>query len=79
MSNNASFNKLQANEVLINDLTVNNLTINNRSGSINDIDTTIISKSKKVECTLKEIVDDDHVVIKSTDGELLYCGSKKNS
>ena len=93
MSNNTSFNKLranesliddltvnnklQANEALIDDLTVNNLTINNRSGSINDIDTTIISKSKKVECTLEEIVDDDHVVIKATDGELLYCGTKK--
>uniref|UniRef100_A0A6C0LGD1 Uncharacterized protein n=1 Tax=viral metagenome TaxID=1070528 RepID=A0A6C0LGD1_9ZZZZ len=78
MSSNASFNKLNANEALIDDLTVNNLTINNRNGSINHNDTTIISKSKKVKCTLEEIVDNLHVVIKATDGELLYCASKKN-
>ena len=57
--------------------TLNNNKINNSIGSINDIDTTIIEKASKVECTLEEIVDDEHVVIKSTDGELLYCGTQK--
>ena len=74
MKDNASFNKLQVNEALIDDLKVNNLIINNRSGSIIDKDTTIIERARKVECTLEEIVDHEHVVIKATDGELLYCG-----
>lgn len=74
MGSNKNYNRLQASEALIDDLTVNNLTINNKSGSINYNDITIISKSKKVECTLEEIVDNNHVIIKETDGELLYCG-----
>jgi len=49
-------NNAKIDDLSVNYLTVNNLQINIKSGSIVNNYTTIIEKSRKIQCNIKEIV-----------------------
>ena len=76
MTSNSSYDKLIVNDANIKNLTVENLTINPKKNSVANNYTTTIQKSKKIQCTLEQIVDHEHVILLSNDNELLYCGTK---
>lgn len=67
-------NNAKIDDLSVNYLTVNNLQINIKSGSIVNNYTTIIEKSRKIQCNIKEIVDNQHDIVKSKYSELLYFG-----